>query len=130
MLGDAYVRFQEPQIAQAKCTIEGELRAAQTGSRNFDKRVKLIQTALKSQQFHLEKLLFQHESSGKEVNAEYVACLTNVQKRMGEANGTINGIAKQALELSRSRNNYPSNDNLGYMSPNARDDNSSKLRNM
>lgn len=49
MLGDAYARFQEVQIAQTRYAIEGELRAAQTGNKSFDKRAKLIQTAIKSQ---------------------------------------------------------------------------------
>lgn len=48
---------------------------------------------------------------------------------MNEANDTINNVAKQALELSRSKNNYMVNDNL-EMSPNVRDDSSNKLRNM
>lgn len=60
---------------------------------------------------------------------EYVACLNGILKRMNEANDTINNVAKQALELSRSKNNYMVNDNL-EMSPNVRDDSSNKLRNM
>lgn len=45
------------------------------------------------------------------MNAEYVTCLDGILKHMGQANSAINDIVKQALELSRSRNNYAGNDN-------------------
>lgn len=71
-----------------------------------------------------------HEINVADTDADYVACLDDILKRMGNADKIIGEAVKQALELSRSRGTYLANDGQEGLSPSTRTSSSDKLRNM